>query len=56
MKKLELQKHKFDEKMRLAIFVALLLFAGFLELSHSPLSGEVVTLIVGLAGGNALAK
>ena len=56
MKKVELEKHKFDQKTRLIVFFSLLLFAGFLQVVHSSTSGEVVTLVIGLAGGSTFDK
>lgn len=54
MKTVDLQKHKFDAKVKLAVFFALLIFAGFLELIHSGMSNEVIFGIIGLAGGSAV--
>lgn len=54
MKKAELQKHKFDMKVKLLVFFALLIFAGFLEVIHSTMANEVIFGIIGLAGGNAV--
>ena len=54
VKKADLQKHKFDAGVKLAVFFALLFFAGFLELVHSGMANEVIFGIIGLAGGNAV--
>ena len=56
MKKVDLEKHKFDQIVKLCLIVALLVFAGFLSASHSIMASSVVTLIIGLAGGNAIAS
>jgi hypothetical protein len=56
VKKAELQKHKFDTRAKLSVFFALLVFAGFLEAMHSNMAGEVITGIIGLAGGSAINK
>lgn len=50
MKKIELQKHKFDSRLRFAIFAGLALFAVGLQLTHSPYVGEVVAAVLVLAG------
>ena len=52
MKKTDLQKHKFDSKLRLGIFFGLILLALFLQIFHSSLVGEVVAAILVLAGVN----
>jgi hypothetical protein len=44
--------HKFDAGAKLAVFFALLIFAGFLEIIHSGMANEVIFGIIGLAGGN----
>lgn len=56
MKKAELQKHKFDAKVKLAIFFGLLLLAGFLELIHSSTAGEVIGGLMLLAGGRSVVR
>jgi hypothetical protein len=56
MRRAELQKHKFDERMKLGLIVILLAFAGYLSTTGSAMAGEVVTLIIGLVGGNAISK
>lgn len=56
MRKAEFQKHKFDAKVKLLVFFSLLIFAGFLEIMHSNMAGEVITGIIGLAGGSAINK
>ena len=54
MKKVDLQKHKFDTKVKLVIFFGLLILAGFLESIHSSIAGEVVGGVIVLAGGKAI--
>jgi|GEM_PF-4146202 len=49
---MELEKHEFDTKVKLAVFFALLIFAGFLEAIHSSMANEVIFGIIGLASGN----
>lgn len=56
MKKAELQRHKFDTVAKLSVFFALLIFAGFLEATHSAMANEVIFGVIGLAGGSALNK
>ena len=51
MKRADYSKHKFDSWMRLSMLLALLVFAGFLQLMHSNLTNEVIAGIIGLAGG-----
>lgn len=52
MKRMELQKHKFDSKLRFATFFGLLIFALGLQILHSPLVGEVIAAALVLAGVN----
>ncbi len=56
MRKADLQKHKFDGKMKLALFLGLILLAVALQISHSALEGEVVGAILVLAGVNKAAQ
>lgn len=56
MKKYELEKHKFDTKWKFASLVALLAFAGFLQLLQAPMANEFVALVIGLAGGGLVQK
>jgi len=54
MGKTKADHHKFDTGAKLAVFFALLIFAGFLELVHSNMTNEVIFGIIGLAGGSAV--
>jgi hypothetical protein len=56
MKKVELDKHKFDTRWRFAFLLALLTFAVFLQLAKAPMANEFIALVIGLAGGGAVQK
>lgn len=56
MKKIDLDKHKFDTRSKIAVFVSLLIFGAYLQSTGSPSAGEIITLVVGLAGGSTLAR
>lgn len=56
MKRVELDKHKFDTKTKTLVLLAMLVFAAYLQSIRSDMANEVVVLIIGLAGGNALSK
>lgn len=56
MKKIDLDKHKFDTRSKIVVFMSLLIFGAYLQASGSPLASEIITLVVGLAGGSTLAR
>ena len=49
-------QHRFDSWMKLSVFIALLVFAVFLQLAHSSMANEVIFGIIGLAGGSLMNK
>jgi hypothetical protein len=56
MRRIELEKHKFDQKLKFGVFLALMCLAIFLDLQHSTLVGEVVGTLIGYTGGSVLTK
>jgi hypothetical protein len=50
MKKVDYDRHRFDGKIKIAIFFGLILLAFILQLFHSSLTNEVVVGILILAG------
>ena len=54
MNKRDMEKHQFDEKIKLMVFLAGLFVALVLALFNSPYAGEAFALLAGLVGGNAL--
>lgn len=56
MKKVDLDKHKFDTRWRVAVLALLLIFAAFLQCVSSPMTGEVISLVIGFIGGGAAAS
>ncbi len=56
MKRVDLEKHKFDTRWKVFILISLLVFAGFLQTAHAPMANEFIALIIGLLGGGAVSK
>lgn len=52
MKKIELQKYKFDGKVRYATFLGLIALAVSMQIINSSYVGEVIAAILVLAGVN----
>lgn len=51
MKKVSLQRHKFDAVIKLMVILALMIFTVALEILHSSLARDISLLIVGIISG-----
>jgi hypothetical protein len=56
MTKVEFEKYKIDQRVKLLFFVSALLVAFVLAILNSHYAGEAFALLGGLLGGNAFHK